>query len=174
MNIFKDLKQNIDVALEKDPSATSRLTIFFTYPHIKALFSHRIAHFLYKKNLKGLARYVAYRTRKKTGIEIHPGATIGERLFIDHGMGVVIGETAIIKNNVQMYHGVTLGAIKSEKTKRHPTIEDNVVIGANSTILGNITVGKNTKIGCNVVLKTSVNENSVVFDTRPMIKEITQ
>lgn len=167
MNIFQDLFYNIKVTIEKDPAATSKWTVFFTYPHIKAIFYHRIAHKLYKMNLKGLARYISYRSRKKTGIEIHPGAQIGKGLFIDHGMGVVIGETSIIKDHVLIYHGVTLGALKSTKDKRHPTIEDNVMIGAGSKILGNITIGENSKIGCNVVLKQSIYPNSTIFEIKP-------
>lgn len=171
MKIIDDLRYNIQKTLEKDPAATSKWTVFFTYPHIKALLYHRIAHKLYKKNLKGLARYISYRTRKKTGIEIHPGAQIGKGLFIDHGMGVVIGETAIIKDDVLIYHGVTLGAIKLSHEKRHPTIENNVLIGAGSKILGDITIGENSKIGCNVVLKQSIPANSVVFETKPELKK---
>lgn len=170
MRILDDIKKNIQFTMENDPSATSKLSILLTYPHIRAIFRHRIAHWFYTKNFKGIARYIAFRTRKKTGIEIHPGAKIGKNLFIDHGMGVVIGETAIIGNNVIIYHGVTLGAIKNSKTKRHPTIEDNVVLGAGCAVLGDITVGKNSKIGCNVVLKQSIPANSTVFDTRPYIK----
>ena len=171
MNIFQDLLYNIKITLEKDPAAIGKLNVFFTYPHIKAIFYHRIAHKLYKKNFKGLARYISYLSRKKTGIEIHPGAKIGKGLFIDHGMGVVIGETAIVKDHVLIYHGVTLGALKTTQDKRHPTIENNVLLGAGCKILGNITVGENSKIGCNVVLKQSINPNSVVFDTIPNIIE---
>lgn len=169
MNIFEDLFYNIKVTLENDPAATGKWSVFFTYPHIKAIFYYRIAHKLYLKNYKGLARYLSYLARKKTGIEIHPGATIGKGLFIDHGMGVVIGETAVIKDHVLIYHGVTLGALKLHHGKRHPTIENNVLIGSGSKILGDITVGENTKIGCNVVLKQSVEPNSLVFETKPEI-----
>lgn len=139
--------------LEKDPACKNLFEAMLCYPNLKAALYYRIAHKLYRKNRIVLARLVSQRARRITGIEIHPGAIIGERLFIDHGMGVVIGETAEIGNNVTMYHGVTLGGIGGEKgAKRHPTIEDDVIIGAGAKILGPITIGKGAKIGANSVV----------------------
>lgn len=171
MKLIKEIKYNINRTMQIDPAARSKFSILITYPHIRALISHHFAHKLYKKKWYGLARYLSYRSRKKTGIEIHPGATIGKGLFIDHGMGVVIGETAILGDNITLYHGVTLGAVTTKKIKRHPTIQNNVIVGAGAAVLGDIIIGENTRIGCNVVLKTSVNPNTTVFDTRPLIKE---
>ena len=141
--------------LTKDPAAKSLLEAIITSPGLKALVYHRISHRLFNKNRKLLARLISQRARRITGIEIHPGATIGEKLFIDHGMGIVFGETAEIGNNVTIFHGVTLGGIGGEKDeKRHPTVEDDVVIGAGAKILGPVTIGKGAKIGANsVVLK---------------------
>lgn len=141
--------------LEKDPAAKSLLEAILCSTSIKAMVYYRMAHKAYKRNNILLSRLISQRARKVTGIEIHPGAKIGENLFIDHGMGVVIGETAEIGRNVLMYHGVTLGGVGSDKdTKRHPTIEDDVIIGAGAKILGPITIGKGAKIGANsVVLK---------------------
>lgn len=139
--------------MEKDPAAKNLFTAMFFYPSIKALFYHKIAHKLYKKKKFILSWIISQRARRITGIEIHPGAKIGKKLFIDHGMGVVIGETAEIGNNVLMYHGVTLGGIGGEKNaKRHPTIEDDVVIGAGAKILGPVTIGRGAKIGANSVV----------------------
>lgn len=171
MTFFKNLKYNVNRVLYLDPSAKSSLMVLLTYPHITALNYHYIAHKLYQKGFYTFSRLIAKRARRITGIEIHPGAQIGRGLFIDHGMGVVIGETAIIGDNVMLYHGVTLGGTKLDPVKRHPTVEDNVLIGAGSKILGNIVIGKNTKIGCNVVIKKSIKPNSIVYDTRPTIVE---
>lgn len=171
MKIFEQLRYNIQRTLDLDPSAKSSLMVLLTYPHIKALNYHYVTHKLYLRGYATLARLIAKRARRITGIEIHPGAQIGKGLFIDHGMGVVIGETTIIGDDVILYHGVTLGGTKFDPIKRHPTIEDNVLIGAGSKILGNVTIGKNTKIGCNVVLKKSVPADAIVYDTRPYIKE---
>jgi len=131
-------------------------------PHIKSLIFYRISNFLYRKKLFFLARFISNVSRFITGIEIHPGAKIGRGLFIDHGMGVVIGETAEIKDNVTMYHGVTLGGTGNEKGKRHPTIGEDVIIGAGAKVLGNIYIGKGTKIGANSVVLQSTEENSTV------------
>ena len=141
--------------LTKDPAAKSLLEAIITSPGLKALVYHRISHRLFNKNRKLFARLSSQRARRITGIEIHPGAKVGEKLFIDHGMGIVIGETAEIGNNVTIFHGVTLGGIGGEKDeKRHPTVEDDVVIGAGAKILGPITIAKGAKIGANsVVLK---------------------
>ncbi len=151
---FIDEGKNI---LEKDPAAQSLFTAMFFYPSLKAIFYHKIAHKLYKKKRFVLSWIISQRSRRITGIEIHPGAKIGEKLFIDHGMGVVIGETAEIGNNVLMYHGVTLGGIGGVKgSKRHPTIEDDVIIGAGAKILGPITIGKGAKIGAHSVVLEDV------------------
>ncbi len=150
------LKQLIDEGkniLAKDPAAKSLFTAMFFYPSTRALFYHRIAHKLYNKKRYTLAWIISQRARRITGIEIHPGARIGKNLFIDHGMGVVIGETAEIGDNVVLYHGVTLGGVGGEKDKkRHPTVGDDVIIGAGAKILGPITIGKGAKIGANSVV----------------------
>ena len=143
--------------LKKDPAAKTLLECIFLYPSLKAVVYHRIAHKLYLKNNLFLARYVSQRARRITGIEIHPGAKIGKNLFIDHGMGVVIGETAEIGDNVTIFHGVTLGGIGGEKgEKRHPTVEDDVLIGSGAKILGPLTIGKGAKIGANSVVLDDV------------------
>ncbi|GFN36079.1 serine O-acetyltransferase EpsC [Tepidimicrobium xylanilyticum] len=148
---------------EKDPAAKSLVEAIFCYPGLKALVYHRIAHRFYKKGRFLLARIISQRARRITGIEIHPGAKIGKRLFIDHGMGVVIGETAEIGDNVTIYHGVTLGGIGGEPgKKRHPTVEDNVMIGAGAKILGPITIGRGAKIGANAVILEDVPPYSTV------------
>ncbi|MCL2630091.1 MAG: serine O-acetyltransferase [Firmicutes bacterium] len=160
--MFKSIKSDIDVVMQKDPAARSRLEVFLTYPGIKAMISFRMAHWLYFKKLRFLARYISYRARKKTGIDIHPAATIGKGLFIDHGSGVVIGETAIIGDNVTLYQGVTLGGTGKETGKRHPTIGNNVMVSSGAKILGNITIGDYSKIGANSVVFTNVPEHSTV------------
>lgn len=158
MQYRRELAQTI---LKKDPSAKSMFLAMFFYPSTKALMAHRINHMLYQKGYKNLATLLALRARKKTGIDIHPGAKIGKNLFIDHGMGVVIGETAVIGDNVLMYHGVTLGGVgQDESKKRHPNIESNVILGAGSTILGPITISKNSKVGANSVVLKDVPENT--------------
>ena len=148
--------------MENDPAARSKIEVFLLYPTIHALIAYRISHYLYINKLFFLARLISQISRFFTGIEIHPGAKIGKNLFIDHGFGVVIGQTSIIGNNVTIYHGVTLGANKNTKEKRHPTIEDNVIIGCHAVILGNIRVGKNAKIGANATVLHNVNENEII------------
>ena len=170
MKFFDNLRYNINRVLREDPAAESKLMIYLTYPHIKALNYHYFAHKLYKKNHHTLARILAKRARRITGIEIHPGAKIGKGLFIDHGMGVVIGETAIVGDNVTMYHGTTLGGTTLDPIKRHPTIGNNVIIGAGAKILGDVTVGDNSKIGANAVLKKSFPPGTLVYEPRPTIK----
>ena len=155
------IKNQIKTIKKNDPAIHSTLEVFL-YPSFKAQLYHKISSFLYKKKFYFLARFISEHAKRKTGIEIHPGAKIGNNLFIDHGSGVVIGETAIIGNNVIMYHGVTLGGIKNTKNKRHPTIKDNVIIGCGAKILGNITVGKNAKIGAGSVVLKDVKENETV------------
>lgn len=167
MKFFGNLFYNINRVLKDDPAAESKLMIYLTYPHIKALNYHYFAHKLYKKGWHTLARLLSKRARRLTGIEIHPGAKIGKGLFIDHGMGVVIGETAIVGDNVTLFHGVTLGGMDSRKIKRHPTVEDDVLIGAGTKVLGDITVGKGSKIGCNLVIKRDVPRNVIIFETEP-------
>ena len=166
--MFKDLKETIEAYKARDPAARSSLEIYFLYPGLKAVRSHRKAHWCYEHNLKFLARFISQCSRHRTGIEIHPAAKIGRGVFIDHGMGVVIGETAVIGDNVTMYHGVTLGGTKSyggKGGKRHPTVEDNVVIGAGAQVLGPITVGKNAKVGANATVVKDVPQNTTVIGT---------
>ncbi|MCL5987017.1 MAG: serine O-acetyltransferase [Actinobacteria bacterium] len=156
------LKEMIRTIKERDPAARSTIEILFTYPGLHALITHKISHWMYKKGLVLLPRMISEFTRFITGIEIHPGAQIGRRFFIDHGMGVVIGETSIIGEDVTMYQGVTLGGTGKEKGKRHPTIGDNVVISAGAKILGNINIGDNVKVGAGAVVITSVPDNCTV------------
>jgi serine O-acetyltransferase len=160
--MFRRIRNDIRVIFERDPAARSVLEILFCYPGFHAMRFHQVAHWLWNKNVRFLARFLSHVSRMLTGIEIHPGATIGEGFFIDHGMGVVIGETAEIGKNVTMYHGVTLGGTSWKKGKRHPTIEDNVIIGANAAILGAIRVGENSKIGSGSVVNKEVPSNSTV------------
>jgi serine O-acetyltransferase len=161
--MFKHFREDCRAVRERDPAATSCFEIWFTYPGIHALAFHRFAYWLHKScNLHFLARLISHIARFFTGIEIHPAATIGRGFFIDHGMGVVIGETAEIGEDVTIYQGVTLGGTGKERGKRHPTIEDNVVIGAGAKILGNITIGAGSRIGSGSVVIHPVPENSTV------------
>lgn len=155
------IKEQIKVIKERDPAIRSTMEVLL-YPSFKALIYYKVAHHFYKKKHFLIARYISEKAKRKTGIEIHPGARIGKGLFIDHGIGVVIGETAIIGDNVTMFHGVTLGGIGSETGKRHPTIGNNVFIGCGAKILGNITIGDNVKVGANAVLLKSVDANTTV------------
>ncbi|TCM64476.1 serine O-acetyltransferase [Acinetobacter calcoaceticus] len=156
--MFKQLKEDIQAVFARDPAARNNLEVLTTYPGIHALIMHRVAHELWIKNCKTPARVLSSFSRFATGIEIHPGAKIGQRFFIDHGMGVVIGETAEIGNDVTLYHGVTLGGTTWNPGKRHPTLEDGVVVGAGAKILGPFTVGKNAKVGSNAVVTKAVPE----------------
>lgn len=160
--LFSTLRRDIRAALERDPAARSALEVILCYPGIHALWGYRIAHWFWRHGLKLVARWLSHLVRAFTGIEIHPGAVIGPGLFIDHGMGVVIGETTEIGEDVTLYHGVTLGGTSLNKGKRHPTIEDRVVIGAGAKILGAITVGHDTRVGANAVVVKSVPPNAVV------------
>ena len=161
--MFRKVVNEAKNIMEKDPAAKSLLEVFLCYPGIHAMIAYRFHHMLYVKKRYLLARIISQLTRSLTGIEIHSGAKIGENLFIDHGMGVVIGETAEIGNNVTIYHGVTLGGTGKDKGKRHPTIEDDVIIGAGAKLLGPITIGKGAKVGANsVVLKDVVRNSTVV------------
>lgn len=162
IKIIKEIKNDVHVALDRDPAARNWVEVVFCYAGVHAIWNHRIAHWLWKRRLKLLARWSAQMSRFFTGIEIHPAAEIGNGLFIDHGMGVVIGETSIIGNNVTMYHGVTLGGVSLERGKRHPTIGDEVVIGAGAQILGAITIGNCSRIGANAVVVKDVPPDSVV------------
>ncbi|ATD55813.1 serine O-acetyltransferase EpsC [Clostridium chauvoei] len=154
--MFNRLRYDLKNILENDPAARSKLEVFLLYPCIHALIAYRIAHYFYKHKLFFIARLISQISRFLTGIEIHPGATIGKGLFIDHGMGVVIGETAEIGDNVTLYHGVTLGGTGKDKGKRHPTVEDGVIIGAGAKVLGPITLGKGCKVGANTVVLKDV------------------
>jgi serine O-acetyltransferase len=160
--MFRAVREQIETVFRGDPAAKSAVEIFFCYPGFHAILLHRAAHSLYSSGFGLLARIVSQFNRTLTGIEIHPGATIGRRCFIDHGMGVVIGETSEIGDDVLLYQGVTLGGTGKEKGKRHPTIGDNVVIGTGAAILGNITIGDHTKIGAGSVVIHSVPEHSTV------------
>ena len=161
--MIRFIKKEARNILEKDPAAKSLFEVIFCYPSLKALLYHRWSHKQYNKKRYVLARIISQKARRKTGIEIHPGAEIGENLFIDHGMGVVIGETAKVGNNVTIFHGVTLGGIGGEANeKRHPTVEDDVIIGAGAKILGPITIGKGAKIGANAVVLKDVPPYSTV------------
>ena len=161
--MFKNLKHDLERVLENDPAARSKLEVFILYPCIHAVIAYRIAHFFYKHKLFFIARLISQLSRFFTGIEIHPGAKIGKGLFIDHGMGVVIGETAEIGDDVLLYHGVTLGGTGKDKGKRHPTLGNNVIVGAGAKVLGPINIGDNAKIGANsVVLKDVPNGATAV------------
>mgnify|MGYP001356812947 CR=1 FL=1 len=160
--MFYKIKKDIEYIMENDPAARTKLEVFLLYPSIHARLAHMISHFLYKKNLLFLARLISQLARFLTGIEIHPGATLGAGILIDHGMGVVIGETAELGDRITIYHGTTLGGTGKEKGKRHPTVGDNVVIGAGSKVLGNIKIGSNSKIGANSVVLDDVPEGATV------------
>lgn len=160
--LFRVMKEDIRCIFEQDPAARSTFEVVLTYSGLHAIWAHRIAHALFKMNLRFLARAVSQISRFFTGIEIHPGAKIGRRLFIDHGMGIVIGETCEIGNDVTIYQGVTLGGTGKEKGKRHPTIEDNVLIATGAKVLGSITVRENSKIGAGSVVLKEVPANSTV------------
>ena len=158
--MLKQLKEDIQAVFARDPAARNTFEVLTTYPGIHALIMHRVAHELWKKECKTSARMLSSFSRFATGIEIHPGAKIGKRFFIDHGMGVVIGETAEIGDDVTLYHGVTLGGTTWNKGKRHPTLEDGVVVGAGAKILGPFTVHKNAKVGSNAVVTKEVPEGA--------------
>ncbi len=160
--MMKRLREDIASIFERDPAARSTLEVVCCYPGLHAVWLHRVARWFWKRRLFFLGRFVSHFGRFLTGIEIHPGATIGRRFFIDHGMGVVIGETAEIGDDVTLYHGVTLGGVSLERAKRHPTIGDNVVIGSGSKVLGPFTVGNGSKIGSNSVVIREVPPNSTV------------
>ncbi|MBN1991837.1 MAG: serine O-acetyltransferase [Anaerolineae bacterium] len=160
--MFKTIKRDLQTVFERDPAARSIPEVLLCYAGLHALWGHRLAHWLWEHQAKLPARWLSHLMRWLTGIEIHPGAQIGPNFFIDHGMGVVIGETAEIGANVTLYHGVTLGGVSLEKGKRHPTLEDGVVVGAGAKVLGPITIGACSRIGANAVVVKPVPANSVV------------
>lgn len=160
--MFSKIREDIYSVFDRDPAARSVLEIIFCYPGLHAVWFYRVAHWLWTRHFYFLGRFTSHLGRFFTGIEIHPGAQIGKKFFIDHGMGVVIGETAEIGDNVTLYHGVTLGGVTWDKVKRHPTVEDNVVIGSGSKVLGPFTVGKGAKIGSNSVVVKEVPANATV------------
>jgi serine O-acetyltransferase len=164
--MLKALSKEVESFFERDPAAKSKIEIFLFYPGFHAVILHRAAHYLWKKDFRLIAKFIATFSRFITGIEIHPGATIGQNLFIDHGMGVVIGETAVIGDNVTLYHGVTLGGVSPQDNKksdiRHPHLCDNVIVGSGAQILGAVTIGQGAKIGSNAVVVTNVDEDSIM------------
>jgi serine O-acetyltransferase len=162
MGYFRSLRNDIKSAFEHDPAAVNTLEILLAYPGFHARQFHRIAHTLFKWHIPFLPRLISHISRFLTGIEIHPGATIGEGFFIDHGMGVVIGETSVIGDNVTLYQGVTLGGTSHLRAKRHPTLGDNVVVGVGAQLIGDITIGENSKVGAGSVVVSSVPANATV------------
>jgi serine O-acetyltransferase len=162
MHLVAQIREDVATVLERDPAAKSRLEVYLCYAGLHAVWFYRINHWLWNHGFLLLARWLSQVARFFTGIEIHPGAKIARRLFIDHGVGIVIGETAVVGDDVTMYQGVTLGGTGKEHGKRHPTIEDNVVIGGGAKVLGNITVGRNCRVGAGSVVLRSVPENSTV------------
>ena len=163
MRFFKQLKEDVDVIFDQDPAARSYVEVILTYAGLHAVWSHRLAHIFYRKKFFFIARVISQISRFFTGVEIHPGAKIGRRFFIDHGMGVVIGETCEIGDNVTIYQGVTLGGTGKEKGKRHPTLKNHVLVASGAKVLGAITIGEESKIGAgSVVLKDVPNYSTVV------------
>jgi serine O-acetyltransferase len=169
--MFDHVKEDIAIVFERDPAARTHWEVLTTYPGVHALLMHRLSHWLWGKNFYWLARFNSHMGRWLTGIEIHPGATIGRRVFIDHGMGVVIGETAVIGDDCTLYHGVTLGGTSWNKGKRHPTLENGVVIGAGAKVLGPITIGTGAKIGSNAVVVKDVPANATAVGIPARILE---
>lgn len=160
ISLWQQIKEDFSVPKLNDPALNSNIELFFNYPGVWAVINHRVANKLYKKNFKLTARIIMGLTQFFCNMDIHPAATIGRRVFIDHGIGVVIGETAIVEDDVLIYQGVTLGGVSLSKGKRHPTIKSNSVIGSGAKVLGNITIGKNSKIGANSVVICDVPKNS--------------
>ncbi len=157
---FEYIKESIALVKEKDPAARGTLGVLIANPGIHAVTAHKISHYLYKKRIHTLAVLISMIARFFTGIEIHPGAKIGRRLFIDHGLGIVIGETAEIADDVTLFHQVTLGGTGKDKGKRHPTVENNVIISAGAKVLGPVVIGENSKIGANAVVLTDIMSNA--------------
>ena len=162
MKIFKELYEDAKNIKQKDPASRNILEVIILYPGFHILVFYRLAHFLYKNKIFFLARLISQIGRWFTGIEIHPGATIGRRLFIDHGMGIVIGETSVIGNDCTIYHNATLGGTGKDKYKRHPDLGNNVMVGAGAKILGPIKIGNNVKVGANAVVLKDVDDNATV------------
>ena len=160
--MFERIKEDIDAAFQNDPAARSKLEVILCYPGVHALLLHRISHYLWKKGLFLLARLISHANRFLTGIEIHPAAEIGRGVFIDHGMGVVIGETAVVGDGCLIYKGVVLGGTTTEKTKRHPTLGKKIIVGSNACILGNITIGDYVRIGSGSVVVKDVPPHATV------------
>jgi len=158
--MFRQLKEELDSIIDRDPAARSRLEVYFLYSGFKAVRAYRRAHWFYQHNMKFIARYISQRARHKTGIEIHPGAKIGKGLFIDHGMGVVIGETTEIGDNCTLYQGVTLGGTGKDHGKRHPTLGNNVMVGSGAKILGPFRVGDNARVAAGAVVLDEVPDNA--------------
>lgn len=159
LRLIKTIKRDIALIRESDPAARNAVEILLTYPTLRAIRSYRLAHWFYMRKYYTIARIISQRARNKTGIEIHPGATIGKGLFIDHGMGVVIGETAVVGDNCLLYQGVTLGGTGKDKGKRHPTLGNNVLVGAGAKVLGPFTVGNNVKIAANAVVLNAIPDD---------------
>ncbi|GGD03683.1 serine acetyltransferase [Thalassobacillus devorans] len=162
MGLFKMFKEDVDVVFDQDPAARTYFEVILTYSGLHAIWAHRVAHACYKRKFFFIARVISQISRFFTGIEIHPGATIGRRFFIDHGMGVVIGETCEIGDNVTIFQGVTLGGTGKEKGKRHPTLLDNSLVATGAKVLGSITIGENSKVGAGSVVLKDVPDNSTV------------
>ena len=160
--MFKRMREEMDNVLKKDPAARTKLEIFLSYPGVHAIWHHRFNHWLWNHHLKTLARFLANISRILTGVDIYPGAQIGNDVFIDHALGVVIGETVKLGDNITIYQGVTLGGTSLARTKRHPTVENDVIIGAGAQVLGAIIIGKGTRIGANSVVVKTIPANSVV------------
>lgn len=170
--MFKTLKSDLEAVMERDPAARSKAEVFFLYSGFKAVRSHRKAAWFYKRNHKFIARWISQRSRHKTGIEIHPGATIGKGLFIDHGMGVVIGETTVIGDNCTIYQNVTLGGTGKDTGKRHPTLGNNVLVGSGAKVLGPFTVGDNARIAAGAVVLSAVPENATAVGVPARIVKV--
>jgi len=160
--VFRRIREDLRTAREKDPAAKNALEVLLCYPGLHALWAHRVEHFLWRHHLGFPARLLAHGTRALTGVEIHPGARIGRRVFIDHGSGVVIGETAEVGNDVLIYQGVTLGGVSRKAAKRHPTVEEGAILGAHAILLGPIRVGRGARIAPGVVLRESVPAGATV------------
>ena len=172
--IYK-IKKDIEYIMENDPAARSKLEVFLLYPSIHARIAHMFSHFLYKKKLFFLARLISQLARFLTGIEIHPGAILGAGILIDHGMGVIIGETAVVGDRITIYHGTTLGGTGNEKgVKRHPTVGNDVIIGSGAKVLGNINIGSNSKIGANAVVLEDVPEGATVVGVPARVVKISK
>jgi serine O-acetyltransferase len=160
--MFKKLREDIQAVKDTDPAATSSIAVLICYPGVQATAAHRIENWFWRHGRRGLARFSSQVTRFLTGIEIHPGATLGRRVFIDHGMGVIIGETTVVGNDVTLYQGVTLGGTGKEHGKRHPNIENNVTVGVGAAVLGNITIGEHSKVGGGAVVVDNVPAHCTV------------